>query len=129
MKKTSILFIIVIALSIGALFSTLTDSSTYADFNQAFSKTSQEFHVVGTWEKSLPIAYNPQVNANLFSFYLKDQAGLIKKVDLYKTKPQDFDKSEQIVLIGKANTEKDCFEAQEILLKCPSKYNEVPEDL
>ena len=45
-----------------------------------------------------------------------------KKVILEKTKPQDFERSEQIVLIGKV--EGDEFHASEILLKCPSKYND-----
>ncbi len=42
---------------------------------------------------------------------------------LHKSKPQDFDKSEQIVVIGKMNNE--VFEADDILMKCPSKYNDT----
>jgi cytochrome c-type biogenesis protein CcmE len=52
---------------------------------------------------------------------MKDTLGVEKKVILHKGKPQDFDKSEQIVLIGKSSGSQ--FEASDILLRCPSKYN------
>ena len=37
-------------------------------------------------------------------------------------KPQDFERSEQIVLIGKVQGDE--FHASDILMKCPSKYND-----
>jgi hypothetical protein len=49
--------------------------------------------------------------------------GVIKQVVLHKSKPQDFEKSEQIVLIGKMQG--DNFHANDILMKCPSKYNDA----
>ena len=51
-----------------------------------------------------------------------DNKGIEKKVVLYKSVPQDFQKSEQIVLIGKMKGDE--FHANEILMKCPSKYND-----
>ena len=48
--------------------------------------------------------------------------GIAKPVVLHKSKPQDFEKSEQIVLIGKIKD--DVFHANDILMKCPSKYND-----
>jgi cytochrome c-type biogenesis protein CcmE len=36
------------------------------------------------------------------------------------TKPQDFDKSEQVVVVGKMQN--GTFAAEKILMKCPSKY-------
>ena len=47
MKKTHIIGIIVIAVAIGVIFTTLTDSSTYASFTQASKESGSEFHVVG----------------------------------------------------------------------------------
>ena len=44
-----------------------------------------------------------------------------------KSKPQDFEKSEQIVVIGKM--EAGNFVASDILMKCPSKYNTSSEDM
>jgi len=45
-----------------------------------------------------------------------------KKVVLHKSKPQDFERSEQIVLIGSAQGDE--FHANDILMKCPSKYQD-----
>ena len=58
-----------------------------------------------------------------FTFYLIDKEGVERKVYLHKAKPQDFDKSEQIVVIGKM--QEDGFHAKDILTKCPSKYSDA----
>lgn len=122
MKKLHILGIVIIAVAIGAILSALSDSGTYADFSQAFSNKGDEYHVVGALNKEKPQVYNPEENPNLFTFYMVDNNGVEKKVNLHKSKPQDFERSEQIVLIGKASG--DTFEARDLLMKCPSKYNE-----
>lgn len=128
MKKSHIILIVLIAISIGSIMATLSDSSTYASFKDAKNKPDREFKVVGTLIKEKEMAYNPHVNANIFSFYMLDREGNEMKVLLNKAKPQDFERSEQIVLIGKAK--EDAFYAHEILLKCPSKYNNgSPEEL
>ena len=101
---------------------TLKKTTTYSDFSEAASKQETEFHIVGKLDKTQSQVYEPAVNPDEFSFYLTDNKGLTKQVVLHKSKPQDFDKSEQIVLIGKMD--KDVFHANDILLKCPSKYND-----
>ena len=127
MKKSHIIAIVIIALAIGAILTTLSDSSTYASFKIASEHPHKAFHVVGKLNKEKPQEYNPQVDADLFSFYLVDNEGAEKKVKLHKAKPQDFDKSEQIVVVGKMNDEQ--FEASDVLMKCPSKYNNPKEDM
>ena len=122
MKKIHILGIIIIAVAIGAILTTLNSTSTYASFTEASQSPDNEFHVVGKLDKEKEMVYDPQVDANIFTFYMKDNSGTEKKVILHKNKPQDFDRSEQIVLIGKVNGEN--FEASDILMKCPSKYND-----
>jgi cytochrome c-type biogenesis protein CcmE len=122
MKKIHIVAIIAIAVAIGAMLSTLSDSSTYADFSEAFSSPDSEYHVVGKLNKEKPSDYKPEVDPNLFSFYMVDNNGMEKRVILHKSKPQDFERSEQIVLIGKAKGDE--FHARDILMKCPSKYND-----
>ena len=121
MKKTHIVLIIVIALGIGSMFTLLGNSSTYADFKQAL-ESNDEVHVAGTLDRSKPMDYNPEVNPNKFSFWMKDRNGNEKHVVLLKSKPQDFERSEQLVIIGKC--EGDVFQANDILMKCPSKYND-----
>lgn len=124
MKLTHIIGIVVIALSIGAILSSLSDSSTYADFAEAFANKGNEYHIVGKLDKGHEAVYDPVANPDLFSFYLNDTKGLGKKVILHKSKPQDFERSEQIVIIGKAEGEE--FHASDMLLKCPSKYTDSP---
>lgn len=119
MKKSSIAGIIIIALAIGAIISTYADSSTYGSFTDA-KETTSELHVVGHLNKEKELVYNPQQDANYFAFYMKDNKGLECKVIFNGSKPQDFERSEQIVLTGKmAGNE---FHASKILMKCPSKY-------
>jgi cytochrome c-type biogenesis protein CcmE len=102
MKKVHILGIILIAVAIGAIFTTLNNTSTYADFTEAAKDPGSEFHVVGKLNKEKEAVYEPKIDANLFTFYMIDNKGVECKVILHKNKPidQDFKSSEQIVLIG-----------------------------
>jgi len=61
----------------------------------------------------------------MFSFFVIDKDGQEQKVVFNGTKPQDFERSEQIVLMGKMNN--DVFQCSKILMKCPSKYNDGQE--
>ncbi len=122
MKKVHIIGIIIIAVAIGAILTTLNNTSTYANFAEAAESPENEFHVVGKFNKDKEFIYDPQVNANMFTFYMVDNKGTEKKVILNKNKPQDFERSEQIVLIGKMQGED--FVASDILMKCPSKNND-----
>ncbi|TCK85168.1 cytochrome c maturation protein CcmE domain-containing protein [Albibacterium bauzanense] len=121
MKKSSILGIVVIAVFIAIIISIYGDSSTYASFSEA-QKTEVELHVVGQLNKEKELVYNPVQNANYFSFYMLDEHGQECKVVFQGSKPQDFERSEQIVLTGKMVGQE--FHASKILMKCPSKYND-----
>ena len=127
MKKSYIIALALIAIAVAAIMSTVSDSSTYASFAIATDHPGKEFHVVGKLNKEKPQDYQPEVNANLFSFYMTDNEGKERKVFLNKTKPQDFDRSEQIVIIGKMAREE--FHASDVLMKCPSKYSNPKEDM
>jgi cytochrome c-type biogenesis protein CcmE len=127
MKKSHIIAIIIIAIAVGAILSTLADSSTYASFQSAAEHPNKSFHVVGKLNKDKPQEYNPKEDADLFIFYLIDKDNVERKVVLHKARPQDFEKSEQIVVIGKMQDES--FVASDILMKCPSKYNNPREDM
>ena len=67
MKKTHILAIIVIAIAIGAIMTTVSDSSTYSNFSEAMENPGKEYHVVGQLNKEAEMVYDPEVNANLLS--------------------------------------------------------------
>ena len=126
MKKSYIIALAVIAIAVAAIMSMVSDSSTYASFSVADEHPGKEYHVVGKLNKEKPQDYSPEVNANLFAFYMTDNEGRDCKVLLNKTKPQDFERSEQIVIIGKMAGEE--FHASDVLMKCPSKYNNPSED-
>jgi cytochrome c-type biogenesis protein CcmE len=130
MKKTHIFALIIIAIACGIILSTAGDASTYVTFAEAETMASKgdnsSIHVVGTLKKSeegeiLGMEYRPEIDPNYFQFTLLDNDQKERVVVLRSTKPQDFDKSEQVVVIGRM--EKNHFEAEKILLKCPSKYN------
>jgi len=120
MKKSAIIGLITIAMCVCFLVSLNADTSNYSTFTEA-AKDSREFHVMGHWVKEKGMQYDALKDANHFSFYMKDEKSEVKKVIYSGTKPQDFERSEKLVLIGKMSN--DTFFASKILMKCPSKYN------
>lgn len=121
MKTIHIIAIVLIAVALAVIVSTVSNSSTYAPFRVAVEDEGSTYHVVGKVNLQKPFDYNPETNANLFGFYLVDMEGVEKKVMYNGTKPQDFERSEQIVVIGKMSGDE--FHASQLLMKCPSKYN------
>lgn len=124
MKRTHIIALVLIALAMAAFVATLADSSTFVDLAEAKTKPGKEFKVKGYLDKSAPVEYEPLVNANLTTFMLVDDNGEKCRVRLAKAKPYDFERSESIVLTGSMNPSGE-FEAHDMLMKCPSKYNEM----
>lgn len=110
-----------IAIAIAVIISTYSSSSTYGTFKEA-QATSSELHVVGHLDKQKALVYDPVKDANYFAFYMKDSKGEECKVVFTGTKPQDFERSEQIVLTGQMTGNE--FHASKILMKCPSKYTQ-----
>ena len=123
MRRSHIIALIIIAVAIAALVGALNDSSSYADLEEAFSNPQEEFHVVGVLDRSQPIVYEPSINASLTRFTMTDLTGRSCEVSLAMAKPNDLERSERLVLIGKAGAD-GRFMAKDMLLKCPSKYNE-----
>jgi cytochrome c-type biogenesis protein CcmE len=122
MKKTHIIGLIAIAIAIASLISIAGDASTYTDFAAALQSPNATHQVVGHLSIEKEIVYNPEVDANSFTFFMKDEKGKEMKVLCQKEKPAEFERSEQIVLKGQMKG--DLFVAHDILLKCPSKYQD-----
>lgn len=93
--------------------------STYVDFEQA--KGMEGAHVVGTWDSSKEYGFS--MESKQFNFYMKDQAGNVRRVIYPKPKPNNFEQADQLVVIGEM--ENGVFYANDMLMKCPSKYNNV----
>jgi len=122
MKTIHIVLIIILVVAIAVVISTMTDSSTYSDFAEAAKKPEKEFHIIGKLNREKPIEYDARKDANRFSFYMFDEKGRESLVIYNNAKPQDFEKSEKVVIIG--SVKNDHFVAKSLLLKCPSKYND-----
>jgi cytochrome c-type biogenesis protein CcmE len=91
----------------------------YMNFEQA-DRTGSEAHVVGTWVEDRPTQYDRA--ENVFTFYMRDESGAVHKVRYPNPKPANFEQAEQVVVEGSMSG--DAFAADNILVKCPSKYNE-----
>ena len=102
------------------LFSFGSQVQGYMDFEQA-ARTGNDAHVVGKWVSEKNYAYHRHTNT--FSFYMADEKGVVRQVRYKNPKPANFEDAEQVVVQGRA--EGDVFHAEHILVKCPSKYNEM----
>jgi cytochrome c-type biogenesis protein CcmE len=129
MKKSHILIIVAIAVAIGILVSTAGDASTYVGFEEAYGMYTagrkQDIHVVGELKKDNAgniIGIEQGMDRVSFSFIMIDEHGKEQKIFYNQPMPQDFTKSEKVVVIGAYHGTD--FNASKILLKCPSKYQE-----
>jgi cytochrome c-type biogenesis protein CcmE len=121
MKKSSIIGLVAIAIAIAVIIATYSKSSSYSSFTEA-KKSKTDIQIIGHLDKRKQMYYDAQKDANYFSFYVRDTDKTECKVILTAPKPQDFERSEQIVLTG--HMEGDEFHASKILMKCPSKYKQ-----
>lgn len=123
MKLKYIILLVLAAVGVGIVLSTYGDSSQYASFDTAKQNPGKSFHVVGKLDRSKPMRYDPLVDPNRFEFFLVDSMETSCKVIYHQPKPADFERSQNVVVKG--NYQNGIFEAKEILLKCPSKYNDA----
>jgi cytochrome c-type biogenesis protein CcmE len=121
MKKTHIAAILFIVIAIAAIITTVYDADTYASFETARENPGKQFHIIGELNPDKPISETIENNTLVFSFYMFDNVGGESKVIHLGPRPQDFEKLDQIVLIGRHSDE--AFVASQLLLKCPSKYD------
>lgn len=129
MKKSHIFIIIIIAAAIGVIVSTAGDASTYVTFDQAQKMAAEgnakSIHVVGELKKDQQghvVGIMPGADRVSFSFIMIDENKKEQVVVYNEPMPQDFTRSEKVVVIGGYTG--DTFHADKILLKCPSKYQE-----
>ena len=134
MKKSNIFILAIIAIAATIIFSTTADASVYVGFGEARQRAAEgnttKVHVVGKLPRNgqkqpLGLEYDPLTDPNYFAFTLVDTNRVAQRVIYNNPKPQDFDASEQVVITGCMKGQ--IFMADNILLKCPSKY--VKKDL
>jgi cytochrome c-type biogenesis protein CcmE len=129
MKKSHIIIILVIAVAVAILITSTGEASTYVGFNEAYDMATagnkKDIHVVGVLKKDHAgniVGIEQGLDKVSFSFIMIDEKGKEQKVSYNEPMPQDFTKSEKVVVIG--SYAGDTFRANKILLKCPSKYQE-----
>ena len=118
MKKFQIVALIAIVAAVYVLVTASKEVSTYATFEMA--QDGNRVKITGEMAKNKAMEYRPDIDPNIFKFFLRDSDGVEKQVVLAKAKPQDIERAESIVLTG--SLKDDVFYADEILTKCPSKY-------
>lgn len=124
MKPKLIFGILAIVLFTSLLMYNFGNSiSTYVNFEQAENRATS--HVVGTWDDSREYGFSRDTMQ--FSFYMKDEDGNVRRVLYPKPKPNNFEQATQLVVVGEMRNS--VFHANEMLMKCPSKYNDGSEML
>lgn len=119
MNKSMILGGLLIAVAVIFFITSSGDVASYSTFKEAQEKGSK-VKIAGQLSLDKDIKYDPFLDPNLTTFFMKDKDGDEMKVLLKMKKPTDFEQSEQVVVSG--YFQEDVFVATEALIKCPSKY-------
>lgn len=130
MKKGHIIGLGIIAIAIVIIMTSIGDASSYESFSTAWEMKEdgedKAIHVVGQLKKDETgqvAGIEVREDKTSFTFLLVDNEGTEQKVFYNEPVPADFQRSEQVVVIG-SYRDKDIFVADKILMKCPSKYQE-----
>lgn len=122
MKKSQIVSLILVAALVGTFIATFTSTSRSVGFVEAENMVGEECKVSGILVREEPVIYNPEIDPTLTVFLMEDKTGERRPVHLLKAKPTGLENSESIDLYGTMKGGE--FHATEMLMKCPSKYNE-----
>jgi cytochrome c-type biogenesis protein CcmE len=110
-------FIIVIFLGFMAYLFTQSNIKYENDFEKVKSQ-DKIVKATGSWVKEK--SYEIDSKNRLFSFYMTDTHGNEMKVVFNGTMPNNFESAKSVVVTGEYKD--GCFQASNILTKCPSKY-------
>ena len=117
--KNIIIFAVALLFLAAAVFFVTDDIMTpYVSFKEAKGKSGKFVQVIGKLKKSVPVEHNE----GEFTFALKDKDNTYMNILHKGNKPMNFEHAEQIVLLGKYDSKIEIFNADKILVKCPSKY-------
>jgi cytochrome c-type biogenesis protein CcmE len=130
MKKTNIVLIVLVAVIAAIIIGVYTSAVPSTTFEGARNNSGKDVRISGMVDKSQPIEYDPLANANLTKFHVVDSTGHSELVYLTyeKGKPDGLEFSEKVTLLGKYD-DNNVFQANDIQMKCPSKYNDQKHSL
>lgn len=119
-KNRIIILAVIIVLAWVALYSLRGMMTPYVPFKEAMA-VGEYVQVIGKLRGNIPV----RNYEGHYAFRLADRDGAEMDVIHRGTRPQNFEHAEQVVLLGKFDKEKRVFEADRVLVKCPSKYQKV----
>lgn len=111
----------IIAFTSLVMFNFSRSISSYVDFDKASTMSGNNIHVVGTWDSTRTAEFSNETMT--FTFHMKDESGNTRRVTYPRPKPNNFEQADQLVVIGEMKG--DTFVADDMLVKCPSKYNDT----
>ena len=106
-----------------AFYSFQASLSPYVSLREAEVKTGQ-VQVLGAIVLENDIVFD--FDSGTLQFYLTDDEGTVASVHYRGTKPDNFEESESVVVVGQFQD--GVFQAEKLLVKCPSKYEKAEED-
>ena len=119
MKKSYIVgAVVIVAALVFAMLSFKSTLTSYVSINEAVA-SGHNVQVAGLL---VPRTTSYNTPKNLLIFKIKDGKGSEMVVHYNKSKPANFENADQIVAIGKYDKKQSAFIANELLVKCPSKY-------
>jgi cytochrome c-type biogenesis protein CcmE len=122
--KTIIAVVVVVIAAIIGLSSLFTGGGmiSYVSFTEART-AGGNVQVMG---EILESGATYDTGTGSFIFYIANETGDRMKVIYSGTKPGNFDQATSVVCIGRY--ENNAFHADKLLVKCPSKYQDLPAD-
>lgn len=118
-NKKILVFIAALILLVTAILSLSDDLfSPYVTFQYAEKHPGKYVQIIGKRALDSEVTHD----ASGFTFTLTDENGNRLTAFHNGVKPQNFEHTEQVVVLGKYSSEKNLFEADKVLVKCPSKY-------
>ena len=119
MKKSYIIgAVVVIGAMAMAMYSFQATLTAYVSVSEA-KESSRPVQVAGFVVKG---SKRFDFKNNMLVFTLQEDNGTQMAVEYDGPKPANFDDVSKVVSVGKYNKKKQAFEASELLVKCPTKY-------
>ena len=115
--KIIVAAVVIVAFIVFGAVSFMDSNVEYTDFAKA-EKTSKKVQVKGAWVKEKETQFDAK--AGQFIFYMIDDNNREANVVLDGAKPNNFELATSVVVKGRYKD--GCFHANELLTKCPSKY-------
>ncbi len=123
--KRIAIFLIAVVLLVVAIFSLSDDLMTpYVPVKKAKSNAGKLVQIIGKLDPAKPLRHADKK----FFFSIIDDNNSKIDIEYNGVKPQNFERADQIVAIGKYNAERNVFVSDKLLVKCPSKYEEKYEE-